>query len=346
MALRRSAGQHVGPPQRRGTAAGLRVWTVLLPWLVAGVWVGGDAAAGPPLRTLQPAAAEQAPASPPAPPRAFDVNAPPPVIAIPSTRAILPRASALTSEQARRLIDALGSSDPRSRESAVDALMELSADDLPVLREAAAEARPLSPQTGPLLKDVVTHVFLRYRPYDAQPDSAFLGITLAPVTLPAVQSVQAVEARRGVAAEPPGQAVEWSDVPLGIAVTSRMPGLAGFRYLLDGDIVVSVSPADAGTGEPRPAVLGFRSTEEFAAQIRGRRPGERVRLGVVRGGRVVEVEVELSARPVRMEEFNSAETLRSERLTAAREYWEREWQPVLEGSRTDATGEEPGRTGG
>lgn len=343
MALRRSAGQHVGPPERRGTAAGRWVWTAVLPWLFAGVWVVGEAAAGPPVGPLQPAAAEQAAASPPAPPRVFDVNAPPPVIAIPSTRAIPPRASMLTSEQARRLVDALGSSDPRSRESAVETLMELSADDLPVLREAAVKACPLSPQTGPLLRDVVTHVFLRYRPYDAQPDSAFLGITLAPVTLPAVQSA---EARRGVPAEPPGQAVEWSDVPLGIAVTSRMPGLAGFRYLLDGDIVVSVSPADAGTAEARPAVLGFRSTEEFAAQIRGRRPGERVRLGVVRGGRVVEVEVELSARPVRMEEFNTAETLRSERLTAAREYWEREWQPVLEGPRTDATGEEPGRTGG
>lgn len=252
----------------------------------------------------------------------FDPNAPPPVIAIPSTRAIAPAARALTMERAVALVEGLGSPSAAEREASVAELMDVSKEDLAVLKEAVRELRPLPPQAAVLLRDVVIHVFLRFRSYDAQPDSAFLGITLATVTLPGL-----TRANPG-AAGGLGEAIE---VPVGVVVGSRMPGLAGFRYLRDGDIILSVRATEPVAGDvDRRIESPLRTTEDFAGQIRGRRPGDRVVLCVLRGGTVFEVEVELSARPVRMDEFNTAESLRSERLTAAREYWERDWQPVVD----------------
>lgn len=225
-------------------------------------------------------------------------------------------------ERAVALVEGLGSPSAAEREASVAELMDVSKEDLAVLKEAVRELRPLPPQAAVLLRDVVIHVFLRFRSYDAQPDSAFLGITLATVTLPGL-----TRANPG-AAGGLGEAIE---VPVGVVVGSRMPGLAGFRYLRDGDIILSVRATEPVAGDvDRRIESPLRTTEDFAGQIRGRRPGDRVVLCVLRGGTVFEVEVELSARPVRMDEFNTAESLRSERLTAAREYWERDWQPVVD----------------
>lgn len=246
----------------------------------------------------------------------FDVNAPPPVVVVPSTRPAVGAVATLDRGRARQLLEGLSSVEPTAREAAVESVMDLSLADLEVLRAVVEEVGPLVPQAVGLLRDGVTHVYLRNRAYDAQPDVAFLGITLAPISLPGVRGV-------GGGGQPP--AGDFDEGPVGIAVTSRMPGLAGFRYLQDGDIIVSV-----GVGTVAGAGMGFRSTEDFAGQIRGRRPGDRVTLGVLRSGRLVRVEAELSPRPVRMEEFNSLEVLRSERLTAARDYWEGVWLPVVD----------------
>lgn len=144
---------------------------------------------------------------------------------------------------------------------------------------------------------------------------------------------------RGSDAEPPdnipgnlpGAPEPGAAGPVGIVVTDPWPGFPSYRYLEEGDIIIGVEN-----------VRPLRSIDEFRTLVASRKPGERVRLRLLRRGVEREVEARLAARPAKLMEAAvaggmSRESFISVRLKAAEEYWIREFAAVLAVSGGPAT---------
>lgn len=236
----------------------------------------------------------------------------------PSTRPDPSAKPSITVVEARAMLEGLSQSEAAAREEATQKLLALRRPDLPVLLEAARAMAPLLPEAIEPLRSAVAHIYLTGEPYEALLNTGFLGINLNPIALP-TESVGAGGAKGGESMRvvPPELDVQ------GIAVTNRVPGVAGFQYLQEGDVIIAVN----GKGD-------FRGTEDFTMAVRGQKPGAVVRMQLLRGGRAMEVAIPLSPRPVRMEELNALDVLRNQRENAARTYWEAEWGPVVGGEST------------
>lgn len=111
--------------------------------------------------------------------------------------------------------------------------------------------------------------------------------------------------------------------PIGIVVTDLWPGFPSFRYLQEGDMIV-------GIDEVRP----IRAIREFQAEVASHKPGETVRLRVLRRGVEREIEARVAARPKELGEFIAGRGISREafigaRLRVAEEYWNKEFAPRL-----------------
>jgi S1-C subfamily serine protease len=232
------------------------------------------------------------------------------IVAVPSTREAPNAPSKLTPRAAADLLDGLGSTDPAQRERSMQGLLSLRRPDLPILHEAARSVAPVLPELLEPLRSAVSHIYLTGEPYDAIATMGFLGITLNPISIPV--------------GEPPERRLGAGELPVqGIAVTNRLPGVAGYEFLQEGDVILAVD----GRGM-------FRGTDDFATAVRGRQPGTVVTMRLLRGGRVIDVSIPLSPRPVGMDQINALDVLRNQRDNRASTYWETVWAPVVESTST------------
>jgi hypothetical protein len=215
----------------------------------------------------------------------------------------------------------LASADASLREKARDGLMGLRSTDLPALQAAVTRARPLLPSQRAALHEIVMQVYLTEQSYPSDPQSGFLGVSLAEVLvdLTAANAADpgnvAREALRAADAQSRG----------GVLIIRRIPGFCGFRSLQDGDVVIGLED-----GEHRGrAVAPMRTADDLHNGILGRRAGQKVRLHVLREGQVRVVPVTLDAKPVDIEGVGAFEQTVQEREALAEQYWQKTFVPLL-----------------
>ena len=190
----------------------------------------------------------------------------------------------------------LDSGSSKVRVNALMSLLRLSRPDLPRLKELAERAQPLSPSQVQALHDVVTHVFLTGEPYE-QTDRGFLGMGMAPVMDP--DDVNGGDGR-------------------GVIVQTRMPGLAAYSALLEGDVILQFTE--------RPGV--WLSNPMRLVNVVGQfRPGDTLHIVLLRQGRQLTVPITLSARPTE-ETLSNLEEFDTNRLKVAEEYWEANFESM------------------
>jgi hypothetical protein len=186
--------------------------------------------------------------------------------------------------------------------------MSLAASDLPTLQQVVKEARPLWPAQVAALHDVVLHVYLAGDLYASNPEQGFLGIGM------------------GAPAFAPNQreAGEEAD-SLGVVVLSRFPGFPGYRWLLDGDVILGVK-----TGHQSQRV---DASQDLSNAIAGQPGGSALILQVQRQGRVLEVPVILAPMPQAAMPVpgaaNRFEAFQAERLHRGETYWDRHFAPLM-----------------
>jgi hypothetical protein len=188
----------------------------------------------------------------------------------------------------------LGDKDQTIRTAARDKLMGLRRDELPQLLDAVKQARPLLPSQASGLREIVQQVYLSGEPYDKL-QSGFLGVSL----LDTIATVDGL----------PRQ---------GVQILFRWPGCPGYRYLMDGDIIVGiddVSPAGVDRGR-------------FVDFIRKSDPGAKPMFRVFRQSRVIPVRVTLGARPVG-EEAN-IENVMQDWLLKEAAYWQKNFAGLVD----------------
>lgn len=208
-----------------------------------------------------------------------------------------------TARNLRKAFDGLSDNDPDVREAARRALLTLNRKDLPVLRDIVKQRAPLMPCESEVLRDVVTHVYLAGANTPVEDGSrGFVGVYF----------------------DPDQETTELS-VP-GVEIRHRMPGCCAYRYLEDGDVVLSVGK--------QPTVLAVRVPREMTQAVQLYSAGETVTFEILRRGRVIQIPVVLGARPKELPSGEFIPEFLSQRLADATGYWEQTFQPVLDAAAT------------
>lgn len=208
-----------------------------------------------------------------------------------------------TTRPAKELFAELGSTDPGIRETARAGLMRLRRDDLPDLRKAVAEARPLRPAQAMMLRQIVQEIYLASEQYENEPGQGFMGVIMGDVGNSEADLVPENELPNST---------------IGVIVAERIPGFCAARKLLDGDVVL-------GLASPPKA---FKNTDDLKNTIGLLRPGTTVRVLVLRRGQVVEVDLTLDAHPV-ANTIDAIDILRSRRQKKFEDYWKENFEPLL-----------------
>lgn len=215
-----------------------------------------------------------------------------------------------------RWVRELADRDPDVRDRARVQLMGLDRSGLDALRRVVADSRPIGPSQAAALQEVVNHVYLSAeRDEAAEGAGGFLGVQLSPagveVTQPPPPPPQAGGAQQPDASPP----------PVGVAVAGRVPGFCGYRMLEDGDMIMSLTEAGK--------TVQFHSTSELIAAIGQRHAGDRITLGVLRRGKLVQIPITLDAKPAWVGQLVPASDAMGPRQRRAAEYWEQAFAPLL-----------------
>lgn len=196
----------------------------------------------------------------------------------------------------------LANSDPAVRIDAMNKLMGMKPEALPVLKKVVAESSPLLPAQASVLRQIVTHVFLSGDPYDGNPASGFLGIRME----------QTMVTFRDVS---PNDA---AGVNSSVVITHRMPGFPGARALQNGDVILSIlDRPGAAISEPR----------EFALVVMDMGAGTTVNFLILRHGQIMRVAAKLAPRP--LDADRGVDELVARRQKRADEYWAAEFASLV-----------------
>jgi hypothetical protein len=202
----------------------------------------------------------------------------------------------------------LADPDAAVRERAEQALLTMPTEDLPLLREAVAKARPVAPTQAAVLHDVVIHVFLTGQQYERSV-GGFLGLKE-----PGDHQVPLSQT------DGPDAATGGTGVPVG----ERIPGFAAYSVLRPGDVIVSLRDA-------RGQRLRMADWGQLLVVIQQHQAGQRVLVQVLRQGRLIDLPLRLSARP----DFPpldrvSTEQFLQQRIDAAEQYWTEAFAPLVD----------------
>jgi hypothetical protein len=196
----------------------------------------------------------------------------------------------------------LDDADAAVREAARLKLMGMPRQDLPAFQKLVQESQPLAPAQAAVLRQIVTHVYLAGEKYDTTNAEGFLGVKMqeTSVRLPA-----------------PDGADQFAPA-VGVVIVERMPGFAGARMLLDGDVVLGV------VERPDVRTLGMY---EFQMVVKSVTPGTTIHFQVMRQGQVIRVPVAPDPRP--FDADGLMQDLIYRRQRKADEYWEKSFAQVL-----------------
>jgi hypothetical protein len=202
----------------------------------------------------------------------------------PSTKSTAETPATSSSVDAKRVAEfyrQLGALNPVDRNNARVELMGLSLSDLTILRETASASQPMSPSQALALRDIVIHVYVASQTLSATEPAAFLGL----------------ESSGGgfdsIAVSDPAYPDDPTKTIFGTSFKSRKPGFCAFRYLQDGDVILSCEDVDNGPGQ----VISLEGFVKMKTIIGSMAPGTNIRMRVLRGGSVVTLSFRLDARP-------------------------------------------------
>jgi hypothetical protein len=258
-------------------------------------------------------------------------------------------------DELRNLDDA----DPGIRARTRELLMTLPPDELPALREAVrqtvGQAGPLTPTQISLLRDVVCQIVSIPAPEatdapDAQPQTP--PVPAAPVPIAPGPFGQGPIGAGPVGA---GGAVVMQNLPdppdggflgvflggdddldaiqpnIGVTVQLRIPGYVGYRMLCDGDVIDSILVPGVDSA---PRLLAARdSLHKAVSQLR---PGSVAVLGVLRGGRHLQVTLVLDRKDAELNRAGNIVGLPGvpefiqERLEKAQAAWDQQFAPLVD----------------
>jgi hypothetical protein len=200
--------------------------------------------------------------------------------------------------QLRCWVAQLDDNDPSVREAALQDLLDLQKQDLPALRDAALALKPLSSGQIVALGNVVSQIFLAAEEYP--PDltggypCGFLGMRW---------DIQ-----------------DQSDD--GVVVAERFPGLAAYRLLKPGDIILKLAD------HPNIELRHFSDFTEFVGLMH---PGDVLRLELLRYGRVIHVSLPLVPRPQALAPDRAAGNIDNWLQTRSRQasqYWKSQFYAI------------------
>jgi hypothetical protein len=196
-----------------------------------------------------------------------------------------------TASQLHQWIMQLVDDDPDVRDSASQSLMNLPSQDLPQLRAAAMDVRPLLPGQISGLHDAVIQDFLANDPSATPTDAAFLGVNLPS----------------------PNIQVQPGDSPRA-QVVGLIPGFGGNQVLRIGDVIEKILE------EPDSDI---QTSEQLIEGVKKMTPGQTIHLLVVRAGRTIQLAVPLKARPKELpdNDMNLATAWLNARSKKAEQYW-------------------------
>ncbi len=223
-----------------------------------------------------------------------------------------PAANSSTTAPSNPLVTAvqqLADPDPALRESAREELMGITAADLPALRRAVQSVGPLQQEQLDRLPQIVEQVYLSGETSNTNPSAGFMGVKMRSD----LDSVMA------------GDESDIDDV-LGVIVEARVPGYSAYRMLRDGDVIQSID--SPGMGETR-----VRFFNDVVSRVKVLAPGQTVTLGILRGGRHIDVPVLLGARPKELEaddQESAFKDYKQELKMKAQAYWKANFAPVVE----------------
>jgi hypothetical protein len=210
----------------------------------------------------------------------------------------------------KRAFEQLADSDADVRDAARAELMGMERRYLPDLRKLVEQNRPLLPSQAAVLRQLVTQIYLAGEPYPDVPTKGFLGVHMQPTT---------VHLPVAAADDPPAN--ELPSLPqTGVVIVERLPGFAGARSLLDGDVILAIAE------QPQ---VQFAKGEAFIQAIADTAPGETIHFHVLRRGRVVKVRVVLDARPSAADDRASVRALDEQRREKADAYWQESFAPLV-----------------
>jgi hypothetical protein len=182
-----------------------------------------------------------------------------------------PATKPAANDQIAKWFKDLANGDPSIRQTAREALMGISRDDLKTLRAIVEKTRPLAPSQATALHDIVEQVFLAGERYPEFPNRpGFLGVRF--------------ETPMAMVLEATGEQEN-----SGVVVASCIPGFCANRFLQTGDVIIGVN----STANTR-----IRTKEDLMQAIGNASADDEVHLQVLRGGQEFEVTLKLSARPL------------------------------------------------
>ena len=196
----------------------------------------------------------------------------------------------------------LDDADAAVREAARLKLMGMRRQDLPAFQKLVQESLPLVPSQAAVLRQIVIHVYLAGEKYDTTNAEGFLGVKMqeTSVRLPAADGADQFAPA------------------VGVVIVERMPGFAGARMLVDGDVILGV------VERPDVRTLGMY---EFQMVVKSVTPGTTIHFQVMRQGQVIRVPVAPDPRP--FDADGLMQDLIYRRQRKADDYWEKSFAQVL-----------------
>lgn len=196
----------------------------------------------------------------------------------------------------------LGSPQPAKRNAARAELLGLTRDELPALRDVVRSDRPTSPEQAVQLRDIVRHVFLAGETYERS-EYGFLG--LKPMNALSL-----------------GVDMPDGSVIAGVSFSQRNVGFCAYRWLQDGDVILSIAA--------RGTVTQTDSFQVMSGVIRGLAPATPIEMRVFRNGAILPLRFAIDARPKAFDIGADIATFVSERLSRAEAYWKSDFAPLVD----------------
>jgi hypothetical protein len=206
--------------------------------------------------------------------------------------------SSQPSAQLRAWFEQLNDARPETRRDAMEMLMLIPADQLPVLRDVVEHARPVTPSQRMALRDIVTQVVLANEPYMPDPEGGgFLGLVWPPL--------------------PPF--ADDNDPTQGVIVRRRVPGSPSYAQLRDGDVLISAReiPVDP-----------VRFKNSFIELVKPFQAGQTITFQVMRDGKLRVVPIKLKPRPANVG-GPQLESWIAARLDVANVYWNKTFRLLV-----------------